>query len=218
MFVSSQTSSCVAGERVAGRAPLSWEIRCGIALGAARGIDYLHSQCPTVIHGNIKSSNILLTESYGAQVSEFGIVQLVSVTSSLRHSGYCAPETRGSFAVSQKADVYGFGVVLLELLTAKPPTYALSGGEPMDLPRWVESVAQERWKIDVFDLELLRYGDIEEQVVQMLHLALECASRHPDRRPTMAEVARRIEEVSKLGPPQSESRPSRDHWMRSSSL
>lgn len=184
---------------------MSWEIRGKIALGAARGIEYLHSHGPNACHGNIKSSNILLTNSYDAQVTEFGILQLVSVASGPKHSGYCAPEARESYAVSQKADVYSFGVVLLELLTAKAPTYVLSDEKVMDLPRWVESVVQERWTIDVFDLELLRYDNIEEQVVQLLHLALHCTSMHPKRRPSMAEATRRIEQIFRLALPESKS-------------
>uniref|UniRef100_F6HFE5 Protein kinase domain-containing protein n=1 Tax=Vitis vinifera TaxID=29760 RepID=F6HFE5_VITVI len=200
-------SSLLHGDRGAWRAPLSWEVRGRIALGAARGIKYLHSHGPNVSHGNIKSSNILLTNSCDALVTEFGIVQLVSVTSAPKHSGYCAPETRGSYTVSQKADVYSFGVVLLELLTAKAPTYALSNEEEMELPRWVESVVEERGTIDVFDLELLRYDNIEEQVVQLLHLALLCTSKHPKRRPSMAEVTRQIELIFGSGLPEYEPQP-----------
>ena len=200
----------VTGDREAGRASLSWEVRGRIALGAARGIEYIHSHGLNVCHGNIKSSNTLLTNSYDAQVAEFGIVQLVSMTSSApKHSGYCAPEARDSYTVSQKSDVYSFGVVLLELLTAKAPTYVISNEEVMELPRWVESVVQERWTIDVFDLELLRYDNIEEQVVQLLHLALHCTSKHPKRRPSMTEVTRRTEQIFRVGLPEHEPHPNK---------
>ncbi|KAA8529019.1 hypothetical protein F0562_033493 [Nyssa sinensis] len=176
------------GNRGADRAPFTWEVRSSIVLGAARGIEYLHSLGPNVSHGNIRSSNILLTDNCGACVSEFGIAQLVLSISTLNLNGYCAPEVTDSRKVSQKADVYSFGVLLLELLTGKALTHdEPSNEEVVDLPRWVQSVVQEKYTIDVFDPELLRYQNIEEQMVQLLHLAIHCTSQHPDRRPLMME-------------------------------
>ncbi|KAA8547698.1 hypothetical protein F0562_004127 [Nyssa sinensis] len=123
-------SALLHGNRGAGRTPLNWETRSGIALGATRGIAYLHSQGPTVSHGNIKSSNVLLTKSYEARVSDFGLAHLVGPTSTPnRVAGYRAPEVTDARKVSQKADVYSFGVLLLELLTGKAPTHALLNEE-----------------------------------------------------------------------------------------
>ncbi|XVF50422.1 hypothetical protein PTKIN_Ptkin04bG0098700 [Pterospermum kingtungense] len=86
-------SALLHGNKGAGRTPLNWDIRSGIALGAARGIQYLHSQGPNVSHGNIKSSNILLTKSYEARVSDFGLAHLVGLSSTPnRVAGYRAPE------------------------------------------------------------------------------------------------------------------------------
>ncbi|KAL0441825.1 UNVERIFIED_CONTAM: putative inactive receptor kinase [Sesamum radiatum] len=133
--------------RGAGGTPLNWEIRSRIALGAARGIEYLHCQGSNTAHGNIKSSNVLLTKSYDARISDFGLNQLVGPPSSpTRVTGYRAPEVTDPRKVSQKADVYSFGVLLLELLTGKAP---LEDG--LDLPRWVESVVREEWTSEVFD-------------------------------------------------------------------
>lgn len=185
-----------AGNKGAGRTPLNWEIRSGIALGAGRGIQYLHSQGPNVSHGNIKSSNILLTKSYTSRVSDFGLAHLVGPSSTPnRVAGYRAPEVTDPRKVSQKADVYSFGVLLLELLTGKPPTHALLNEEGVDLPRWVQSIVKEEWTSEVFDLELLRYQNVEEEMVQMLQLAIDCAAQYPDKRPTMSEVTSRIEEL-----------------------
>ncbi|XP_023519825.1 probable inactive receptor kinase At1g48480 [Cucurbita pepo subsp. pepo] len=189
-------SALLHGNKGAGRTPLSWEIRSGIALGAARGIEYLHSQGPNVSHGNIKSSNILLTKSYDVRVSDFGLAHLVGPSSSPnRVAGYRAPEVTDPRKVSHKADVYSFGVLLLELLTGKAPTYSLLNEEGVDLPRWVQSVVREEWTSEVFDLELLRYQNIEEEMVQLLQLAVDCAAQYPDKRPTMSEVTKRIEEL-----------------------
>uniref|UniRef100_A0A5B7AI64 Putative inactive receptor kinase n=1 Tax=Davidia involucrata TaxID=16924 RepID=A0A5B7AI64_DAVIN len=189
-------SALLHGNKGAGRTPLNWEIRSGIALGTARGIEYLHFQGPNVSHGNIKSSNILLTKSYEARVSDFGLAHLVGPSSTPnRVAGYRAPEVTDPRKVSQKADVYSFGVLLLELLTGKAPTHALMNEEGVDLPRWVQSIVREEWTSEVFDLELLRYQNVEEEMVQLLQLAIDCAAQYPDKRPSMSEVMRRIEEL-----------------------
>lgn len=175
---------------------MNWEIRSAIALGTARGIQYLHSQGPAVSHGNIKSSNVLLTKSYDARLSDFGLAHLVGPSSTPnRVAGYRAPEVTDPRRVSQKADVYSFGVLLLELLTGKAPTHALLNEEGVDLPRWVQSIVREEWTSEVFDLELLRYQNVEEEMVQLLQLAVDCAAQYPDKRPSMPEVTRRIEEL-----------------------
>lgn len=184
------------GNRGAGRTPLNWETRSGIALGAARGIAYLHSHGPMSSHGNIKSSNILLTTTYEARVSDFGLAYLASpISTPNRVAGYRAPEVTDSRKVSQKADVYSFGILLLELLTGKPPTHSLLSEEGVDLPKWVLSVVQEEWTAEVFDLELLRYQNVEEEMVELLQLALECTAQHPDKRPSMTQLTSRIEEL-----------------------
>lgn len=172
-------------------------MRSGIALGAARGIEYLHSRGTNVSHGNIKASNILLSRSLDAKVSDFGLTHLASPTSSTpnRVTGYRAPEVTDPRKVSQKADVYSFGVLLLELLTGKAPARALLNDEGVDLPRWVQSVVREEWTSEVFDIELLRLQNVEEEMVQLLQLAVDCVAPYPDNRPSMSEVTKRIEEL-----------------------
>ncbi|CAI0627092.1 unnamed protein product [Linum tenue] len=189
-------SALLHGNRGAGRTPLNWDTRSIIALGAARGIAYLHSQGSTISHGNIKSSNILLSKSYEARVSDFGLAQVAGpAPNPSRVDGYRAPEVTDAHKVSQKADVYSFGVLLLELLTGKAPTHSLTNDEGVDLPRWVQSVVREEWTAEVFDLELLRYQNVEEEMVQLLQLAIDCSAQYPDRRPSMAEVSSRIDEI-----------------------
>jgi serine/threonine protein kinase len=176
----------------AGRTPLNWETRSTIALGAAQGIAYLHSQGPTSSHGNIKSSNILLTKSYEPRVSDFGLAYLALPTATPnRISGYRAPEVTDARKVSQKADVYSFGIMLLELLTGKAPTHSSLNEEGVDLPRWV----QDEWNNEVFDMELLRYQSVEEEMVNLLQLALECTAQYPDKRPSMDVVASKIKKI-----------------------
>uniref|UniRef100_M8CG34 Uncharacterized protein n=1 Tax=Aegilops tauschii TaxID=37682 RepID=M8CG34_AEGTA len=189
-------SALLHGNRSSGRTPLDWEARSAIALSTARGVAHIHSTGPTASHGNIKSSNVLLTKSYEARVSDHGLPTLVGPSfSPTRVSGYRAPEVTDIRRVSQKADVYSFGVLLLELLTGKAPTHAVVNEEGLDLPRWVQSVVREEWTAEVFDQELLRYQNVEEEMVQLLQLAIDCSAQHPDRRPSMSDAAARIDEI-----------------------
>ncbi|KAK8962260.1 putative inactive receptor kinase RLK902 [Platanthera guangdongensis] len=189
-------SSLLHGNRGSGRTPLNWEARTDIALAAARGIDYIHSTSSAASHGNIKSSNILLSGSSEARVSDHGLAHLAgTATASNRVAGYRAPEVTDTRRVSQKADVYSFGVLLLELLTGKAPTHAVLDEEGVDLPRWVQSVVREEWTAEVFDIELLRYQNAEEEMVQMLQLGVNCTAQFPDQRPAMPAVVARIEEI-----------------------
>lgn len=185
-----------AGNKGAGRTPLNWQTRSAIALGAARGLEYLHSQGPVVSHGNIKSSNVLLAQSHEARLSDFGLAQLVGPSATPnRIAGYRAPEVTDPRRVSQKADVYSFGVLLLELLTGKTPTQALLNEEGVDFPRWVRSIVRDEWSSEVFDLELQRDPTVEEDMVNLLQLAIDCTAQYPDNRPSMSEVRIQIEEI-----------------------
>lgn len=179
------------------RTPVDWLTRVRIAIGAGKGLAYLHSQGgPSFVHGNIKSSNILLNRDLEACIADFGLAQLLSSSSSgSKMVGYRAPEVSATRKVTQKSDVYSFGVLLLELLTGKAPTPASSNDEPVDLPRWVQSIVREEWTAEVFDLELMRYQNIEGELVTMLQIAMKCVDPVPERRPKMHTVVSQLEEV-----------------------
>lgn len=134
---------CILGSRSGGQAPLDWVTRARIALGAAKGLAYLHQEAgggggastalklgSQLAHGNIKSSNILLTQELEAGVSDFGLVQLVGITASSaavgsRNLGYCAPEVTETRRLTFMSDVYSFGVVCLSLYGTFFPYYYL---------------------------------------------------------------------------------------------
>ncbi|XP_010265063.1 PREDICTED: probable leucine-rich repeat receptor-like protein kinase At1g68400 [Nelumbo nucifera] len=192
------------GNRGPGRTPLDWTTRLRIAAGAARGFAYIHHFCrsPRISHGNIKSTNVLIDKAGNARVSDFGLSVIASPAAPPRTNGYRAPETStDSRKCSQKADVYAFGVLLLELLTGKCPSVVDNGemgvgcGVVVDLPRWVQSVVREEWTAEVFDLELMRYKDIEEEMVGLLQIAMACTSVSPEQRPKMGHVVKMIEEI-----------------------
>ncbi|KAG0457950.1 hypothetical protein HPP92_023107 [Vanilla planifolia] len=186
--------------------------RVSLVLGAARGLARIHLEynASKIPHGNIKTCNILLDKNGVAHVSDFGLALLLSPShATARLGGYAAPEQAETRKLSQEADVYAFGVLVLEVLTGRVPNqwHGLSGnGEgpvtgadgralTSTLPEWVRSVVREEWTAEVFDVELVRYKNVEEEMVSMLHVGLACSARQPEARPPMFEVVRMIEDI-----------------------
>ncbi|CAM8908994.1 unnamed protein product [Rhodiola kirilowii] len=197
-FYTGSVSTLLHGKRAEGVYGLDWETRLRVAVGAARGIAHIHSTSGgKLVHGNIKSSNIFInSQGYGC-ISDLGLATLINPTPSpiTRTTGYRAPEVTDTRKATQASDVYSFGVVLLELLTGKNPT---GSNEVVDLVRWVNSVVREEWTAEVFDVELVKYPNIEEEMVELLQVGLTCTVRMPEERPKMAEVVKMVEEIRRM--------------------
>ncbi|XP_075508535.1 putative inactive receptor kinase At4g23740 [Primulina tabacum] len=202
-YCQGSVASMLYGKQGEDRSPLDWETRLKIAIGASRGIARIHREnWGKLVHGNVKSSNIFLNPRKFGCVSDLG---LSAITASLaptlaRAAGYRAPEVTDTRKATQPSDVYSFGVMLLELLTGKPPIHTTNGDEMVQLVRWVHSVVREEWTAEVFDVELLRYPNIEEDLVEMLQIAMACVVRMPDQRPKMVEIVKMIENIRQMDP------------------
>ncbi|KAJ0753080.1 putative protein kinase RLK-Pelle-LRR-III family [Helianthus annuus] len=203
-------SSLLHGNRGIGRTPLDWDSRVKITLEAAKGIAHIHSEGGAKFsHGNIKSSNILLTRDLDGCISDLGLAPLMTVLpTKSRCIGYFAPEVLESRKFTHKSDVYSFGVLILEILTGKAPIPSSGQEEVVDLPRWVRSVVREEWTAEVFDMELMKQEHVEEEMVQMLQIGLACVTKVPDMRPSMDEVVKMIADLRPLD--SSDYRPSSD--------
>ncbi|KAL9665601.1 hypothetical protein QQ045_021022 [Rhodiola kirilowii] len=181
---------------------LDWLARRKIAIGAARGLAFLHHNCtPHIIHRDMKSSNVLVDENLEARVADFGMARLVStmdthlsVSTLAGTPGYVPPEYYQSFRCSTKGDVYSYGVVLLELLTGRQPTESADFGDS-NLVGWVKQHAKLKIR-DVFDPMLLKEDpDLEIELLQHLKVACACLDDRPRRRPTMIQVMTMFKEI-----------------------
>ncbi|BAS77439.1 Os02g0194400 [Oryza sativa Japonica Group] len=194
--------------RGGGGAALGWPERLTICGGAARGLAFLHHGfVPHVIHRDVKSSNVLLGEGLQPRVSDFGLARIISacethVSTVLAGTlGYIPPEYALAMRCTAKGDVYSFGVVMLELLTGRPPTWSSAEvtaegdderGGGGSLVGWVRWMAARGRGGEVFDACLPVSGAEREQMARVLDVARDCTADEPWRRPTMAEVARRV--------------------------
>nr|GMD29927.1 leucine-rich repeat receptor-like serine/threonine-protein kinase At1g17230 [Ipomoea batatas]GMD34990.1 leucine-rich repeat receptor-like serine/threonine-protein kinase At1g17230 [Ipomoea batatas] len=174
---------------------LDWNDRYKIALGAAEGLCYLQHDCkPQIIHRDIKSNNILLDETFEAHVGDFGLAKLIDIPYSKSMSavagsyGYIAPEYAYTMKVTEKCDIYSFGVVLLELITGRSPVQPLDHGG--DLVTWVRRSVHERVPFsEIFDKRLgLGVERTIEEMSLVLKIALFCTNTSPLNRPSMREV------------------------------
>ncbi|KAK2638619.1 hypothetical protein Ddye_026414 [Dipteronia dyeriana] len=179
---------------------LDWPSRYKIAVGAARGIAYLHQDCiPHIIHRDIKSSNILLDQNMEARVSDFGLATLMGPekthvsTFVVGTFGYLAPEYFDTGRATVKGDVYSFGVVLLELLTGKKPMDEEFLEEGTKLVTWVKAVVQD--KREEYVLDACLEGCPINEISNVFSIALVCLESEPSKRPTMAEVVKMLEQI-----------------------
>ncbi|KAJ8750043.1 hypothetical protein K2173_013958 [Erythroxylum novogranatense] len=164
-----------------------WASRLSAAATIAEAIAYMHRELHKdgIAHGNLKSPNILLNDKMEACISEYGLKAIDNQESSIAANVIQRPVISSSNAF--QADIYGFGQILLELLTGK-----LTQTNGMDLATWVQAVVREEWTAEVFDKSLILEGASEERMVNLLRVGIKCVNQSPGERPTMRQVAQMI--------------------------
>ena len=186
---------------------LDWETRFSIALGTAKGLAYLHEECdPKIIHCDIKPENVLLDDNYLAKVSDFGLAKLMSwdqshVFTTVRGTrGYLAPEWLTSHAISEKSDVFSFGMVLLEIIGGRRNYDPKETAQKAHFPSYAFEKMKEGNLREILDPELKIDGNYES-VSDAIKVALWCIQEDMDRRPPMTIVVQMLEGVCEVPHP-----------------
>ncbi|KAL2550613.1 putative inactive receptor kinase [Forsythia ovata] len=181
------------GKRSDDRVHLDWETRIRIAVGAARGLAYIHTQCGgTLIHGNIKASNVFLNSQQYGCLADYDLASLINPSAKplAQNSGYRAPEVYAN-KPSQASDVYSFGILLLELLTGKSPMHTSRANKTFG--DWAHLQARDGLSFQVYDVQLLRNPIVKQAMWNMLEIAMPCLAKKPENRPKMSDVVEILE-------------------------
>ncbi|CAK7338647.1 unnamed protein product [Dovyalis caffra] len=192
--------------RGVGRIPLNWAARLSIIKDIAKGMAFLHQSLPShkVPHANLKSSNVLIhrdRQSYHSKLTNYGFLPLLpSRKSSEKLAVGWSPEFCKRKKLTHKADVYCFGIILLEVITGKIPGETSPAGNDEkedDLSDWVRMVVNNDWSTDILDVEILASREGHNEMLKLTDIALQCTDVAPEKRPKMSEVLRTIEEIDR---------------------
>ncbi|XVE53611.1 hypothetical protein DITRI_Ditri03aG0016600 [Diplodiscus trichospermus] len=189
---------------------LDWERRFNIAVGTAKGLAYLHEDCDVkIVHCDIKPENVLLDDNFLAKVSDFGLAKLMTreqshVFTTVRGTrGYLAPEWITNHAVSEKSDVYSYGMLLLEIIGGRKNFNPGASSGKSYLPSYAFKMLEEGKLREILDSRLTIEGE-DERVYTAIKVALWCIQQDMHLRPSMTKVVQMLEGLSAvLKPPMS---------------
>lgn len=191
---------------------LDWAQRFKIALGTARGMQYLHEECQhSIIHYNLRPENILLDEDFNAKVSDFGILRLASgspdgnmrsASSTLREpQGYLAPEWLLGLPITSKSDVYSFGIVLLEIVSGRRNFDVSAETQGVKFSLWARQEL-EKGNVQAILDDKIRGREVDfDEVKRLLEVSFWCTQDIPSHRPRMGKVVQMLEGVIKVWKP-----------------
>ncbi|GFY91981.1 receptor-like kinase in in flowers 3 [Actinidia rufa] len=178
---------------------LSWPIRRKIALGTAHGLAYLHNGAqPAIMHRDVKSSNILLDETFEPKLADFGLAKFTPdgfshlSTKFAGTLGYAAPEYALYGQLTERSDVYSFGIVLLEILSGKQAVLAVENGKHLLLTDWAWSLVQKGQPLDVIEEGMPEMAP-PEVMEKFVFVAVLCAHPTLHARPTMEQIVKILE-------------------------
>ncbi|XP_022724597.1 G-type lectin S-receptor-like serine/threonine-protein kinase SD2-5 [Durio zibethinus] len=178
---------------------LDWNTRFNIALGTAKGLAYLHEECELkIVHCDIKPENVLLDDNFNAKVSDFGLAKLMSREESLVYTtlrgtrGYLAPEWITNNPISEKSDVYSYGMVLLEIIGGRKSYDPDEIPEKAYLPSFVFKMLEEGNLKEILDPKL-DVNEKDERFVTTIKVALWCIQEEMRLRPPMTKVVQMLE-------------------------
>lgn len=179
--------------------PLTWDIRMNIVIGTAKGLSYLHEGLePKVVHRDIKSGNILLDRQWNPKLSDFGLAKLLHAentyvsTRVMGTFGYVAPEYASTGMLTEKSDIYSFGVMIMEIITGRAPVdYSRPPGE-VNLIDWLKTMVANRKSEDVVDPKLPEQPPSKALKRAML-VALRCVDPDAQKRPKIGHILSMLE-------------------------
>ncbi|XP_048133380.1 cysteine-rich receptor-like protein kinase 44 [Rhodamnia argentea] len=174
---------------------LNWNTRFQIIVGIARGLQYLHEDSHLrIVHRDIKASNILLDEKFQPRIGDFGLArffpedQAYLSTTFAGTLGYTAPEYAIRGELSEKADIYSFGVLVLEIISCRKNTDLSLPSEMQYLPEYAWKLYERSRIIELVDPRMREDGFLEKDVLQAIHIAFLCLQPHANLRPPMSEI------------------------------
>ncbi|KAF9616301.1 hypothetical protein IFM89_029077 [Coptis chinensis] len=174
---------------------LNWKSRFQIILGVARGLQYLHEDSHLrIVHRDIKASNILLDEKYQPKIGDFGLARFFPEDEAYLSTtfagtlGYTAPEYAIRGELSEKADIYSFGVLVLEIIGCRRNTDLSLTSEMQYLPEYAWKLYERSRILDLVDPKLREDGFVEKDVLQAINVAFLCLQAYPSMRPPMSEI------------------------------